>query len=36
MSVVPSATLAPNGSRLGVVADFYHKCSIEELHLNLP
>jgi hypothetical protein len=28
--------LAANGLRLGVVADFLHKSSIEELHLNLP
>jgi hypothetical protein len=28
--------LAGNGLRLGVVADFQHKCSFEKLHLNLP
>jgi hypothetical protein len=36
LSVVSSFRLAANGFRLCVVADFQHKSSIEELHLNLP
>jgi hypothetical protein len=33
---VCSSNIAGNGLRLGVVADFQHKCSFEKLHLNLP
>ena len=36
LSIVCLFTLVANVLRLGVVADFQHKSSIEELNLNLP
>ena len=34
--IVANILVTHNGLRLGVVAEFWHKCTIEEPYLNLP